>query len=112
MATDFFKSLKLDAWYMVFVYLGGILLILSIFVPTQWITNKQLILFSAGILLIGLGEWKNHKYHSWIKPPNAYTGPAAFMQAKMRNADIFGIFLEIVGFVLIVLGFIDLIKVF
>lgn len=61
--TDFFKSLKIDAWYMVFVYLGGLLLIFSIFFPTQWITNKQLILFASGMLLIGLGEWKNHKYH-------------------------------------------------
>ena len=112
MAGDFFKSLKLDEWYMIFVYLGGILLFFSIFVPTQWIRNKQLILFSSGMLLIGLGEWKNHKYISGIKPPNVYTGPAAFIQTKIRHADMVGNILISIGIILIVLGFIDLMKVF
>lgn len=73
--TDFFKSLKLDAWYMIFVYLGGILHIPSIFIPIQWITNKQLILFSSGMLLIGLGEWKNHKIIVRTESPNGIIGP-------------------------------------
>ena len=68
--ADYFKSLKIDSWYMVFVYLGGLLLVFSLFIPTQWITNKQLILLSTGILLIGLGEWKNHKHYTGIKEGN------------------------------------------
>ena len=80
--TDFFKSLKLDAWYMIFVYLGGTLLILSLFFPIQWITNKQLILFSLGILLIGLGEWKNHKIIVRTESPNGIIGPTIITQTK------------------------------
>ena len=73
---------------------------------------KQLILFSFGILLIGLGEWKNHKNCSWIKPPNAYTGPATVIKTKSRTADLVGVIFNFIGIVLIILAFIDLIKIF
>lgn len=87
---EFFKSFKIDAWYKVLVYLGGILFIFSIFIPTQWITNEQVVLLSSGMLLIGIGEWKNHKYVSWTKPPNVYTGPTAFITTKTRKPDAVG----------------------
>lgn len=110
--TDFFKSLKLDEWYMIFVYLGGSLLFFSLFFQTQWITNKQLILFSSGMLFFGVGEWKNHKYCSWIKPENACTGQSTFIQRKVRNPDFVGYFFVVIGVILIILGVIDLIKTF
>jgi len=106
---DLFKNLKLDRWYKIFIALGGMLLIFSLFIPTQWITNKQLILFSSGMLLVGLGEWKNHKYLSWIKPPNVYTGPPALMQQQIRDPDLLGWFLDLIGLILIIIGVIDLI---
>ena len=84
------------------MYVGGVILILSLFIPTQWIPSKQLILLSAGTFLIGIGEWKNRKYHSWIKPPNAYSGPAMFMQTKLRANTIFGTLIEIIGLILII----------
>lgn len=55
-------------------------------------------------MFIGLGEWKNHKYAAVIKPPNAYTGPPAFIQAKMRIPDAFGIILDIIGVILLLSG--------
>ncbi|MBA2860506.1 hypothetical protein [Methanococcus maripaludis] len=97
MATDFFKNLKVDTWYMVFVYLGGILLIFAMFIKTQWLTNKQLIFLSTGMLFVGLGEWKNHKWMSYYKPPNVYTGPTALVQTKIRSSDGLGNFLDILG---------------
>ena len=108
--ADFFKSLKIDAWYIVLVYLGGLLLLFSVFVPAQWVTNKQMILVSSGMLLIGLGEWKNHKWYGQIKPPNAYTGPAAFIQTEIRQANLVGIILVVIGVILIILGITDLIN--
>jgi len=51
------------------------------------LTNSQLQLLSGGAFLLGLGEWKKHKEDSWIKPPNAYTGPAAVITQTVRSAD-------------------------
>lgn len=101
--TDLLKNLKLDEYYMLFVYLGSVLLCFSLFVPTQWLSNKQLGLFSLGILCIGLGEWKNHKFVSWIKPANAYTGGTALITNKIRQPDLIGNIIIFIG-MLFVLG--------
>lgn len=110
--VDIFKNLELDAWYMVLICLGGLIFVFSLFVPTQWISNKQAILLSSGMLLIGLGEWKNHKYHSWIKPPNVYTGPTAFIQTKVRQSDPLGLILDGIGTILIIFGVLSLNDIF
>lgn len=65
------------------------------------LTNIQLQLLSGGAFLIGLGEWKNHKVASWIKPANAYTGGPALMRATVRESDALGIILDLVGIFLI-----------
>jgi len=106
---DTFKSLKLDTWYRAFVYLGGVAFLAALFVETKGITNGQLQLLSLGVFLIGIGEWKNHKTESWIKPANAYTGGPALMSAKVRKPDPFGLACEVLGFVLIVLSVISII---
>ncbi len=72
--TNFFKSLEIDAWYMVFVYLGGLLLIFSIFLPTQWVTNN-LFYFLLGYCLLVLANGKitktvlglNHQMHTLVQ---------------------------------------------
>ena len=108
--SDYFKNFLIDTWYKVLVYLGGILFIFGLFIPSRVITNKQLILFSLGLFFIGLGEWKNMKNFSYIKPPNIYTGPTAFMSGKTREPDIFGILFDIVGITLLILFLIDLFR--
>ena len=102
--VDFFKNLVLDTWYKALVYFGGVVLILSLFVEVKGISNTQLQLLSAGIFMFGLGEWKNHKFIPQIKPPNAYTGPALFMNVPDWEPDLLGIILDLSGFVLLVLG--------
>jgi hypothetical protein len=106
--TGILQSLKLDAWYMVLVYLGTLLLILSFFYPVQGITNMQLILFSCGILSFGLGEWHSHKDIVGIKPPNIYTGPVAVVKGKIKKHDKISSILEIIGIMLIISTIIDI----
>lgn len=84
--------------------IGGTFLVISLFKETKGITNIQLQMLSAGALLIGLGEWKNHKVLSYIKPPNVYTGPAALVSYPVREADLVGITLDLIGLVLLVRG--------
>src|SRR3989344_7124196 len=107
---ELLSNLELDTWYMLFAYLGALLVLLSFFIPVQWLTNKQVGLFGWGLLLIGIGEWKNHKFHSWIKEANAYTGPPLFMQTKIRNPDLLGSFFNLLGVILIIYSIVDILK--
>ena len=83
---DFLKNLVLDTWYKALV------------------TNQQLQLLSTGIFFFGLGEWKNHKKESFIKPPNAYTGPSALISYTVWKPDLFGVFFDLIGLTLIGFG--------
>ena len=109
---ELFKDLKLDSWYKVFVYIGGAVLVFSVFVDVKGITNTQLQLLAGGIFFLGIGEWKNHKVETWIKPPNAYTGPAAYISATVRKPDFVGIIFDLMGFVLFILGVWNIVKPF
>jgi len=101
---DFFKSLAIDTWYKALVYIGGIVLVLSFFIEVKGISNSQLQLISGGVFILGLGEWKNHKFLPMIKPPNAYTGPAMFMNVPVWKPDPVGLLLDLAGIALVVAG--------
>jgi hypothetical protein len=98
---DFLKGLVIDAWYKALMYLGGAVFAVSLFVDVKGIGNVTAQLLSGGAFLLGLGEWKNHKVQSWIKPPNVYTGGAALMSSTVRKPDFVGIVLETLGVVLL-----------
>ena len=107
---DFLKSFAIDTWYKAVMYLGGVVLAISFFVEVRGLTNHQLQLLSGGAFLVGLGEWKNHKVASWIKPPNIYTGGPALMSAALRKADLVGVVLDLAGVFLIALGIVRIIR--
>jgi hypothetical protein len=101
---DVLKSLAIDTWYKVFIALGAVVLVLSLFTEVKGIKSSHVQLISMGVLLIGVGEWKNHKVVSWIKEANAYTGPAALMQGVTRQPDFVGRSLLLVGIALVITG--------
>lgn len=101
---DFLKSFKIDAWYKVLVYLGALGFIISLFVDVKSITNQELMMLSLGLFFLGIGIWKNEKWVSFIKPPNAYTGPAALIQHTVRKPDFVGVSFEIIGVLLFLFG--------
>src|SRR5713226_7657346 len=103
-AQDLIKNFAIDTWYKAVMYLGGIIFVVSLFSSVKGLTNSQLQLLSGGAFLLGLGEWKNHNVISGFKRPNAYTGPAAYMEATVRSVDFFGILFGAVGTVLILLA--------
>jgi len=98
---DFLKGLAIDAWYKALMYLGGTVFVVSLFVDVKGIGNINAQLLSGGCFLLGLGEWKNHKVVSWIKPPNVNTGGSALMSATIRKPDFVGVGLETIGVVLL-----------
>jgi hypothetical protein len=111
-ATQLFKNLSLDTWYKALIYVGGAVFVASLFVDVKGLTNSQLQLLSGGALLLGLGEWKKHKEHSWIKPPNAYTGPAAIVTQTIRSRDSVGTLFDVVGVALILFSVFRILRAF
>jgi hypothetical protein len=107
---DFLKNLVLDTWYKALVYVGGLILLLSLFIEVKGIANQQLQLLSTGIFFFGLGEWKNHKKESFIKPPNVYTGPTALISYTVWKPDLLGILFDLIGITLIGFGIWFIIK--
>jgi hypothetical protein len=103
-ALELLKNFAIDTWYKAIMCFGAVVFVISLFYGVKGLTNSQLQLLSGGAFLFGLGEWKNHKVRSWIKPPNAYTGPAAYMETTIRSADFLGTFLNLVGVALIVVA--------
>lgn len=98
---NFLKGLSIDTWYKAVMYLGGAVFVVALFVDVKGIGNINAQLLAAGAFLIGIGEWKNHKIESWIKPPNIYTGGAALMSATVRKPDLLGVLLAISGSLLL-----------
>ena len=97
------EKLSLDAWYKVLILIGFTLFVISLLFEIHGITNKQLLLLSGGLFLIGLGEWKNHKIITGIKPPNAYTGPAAIISQTKWLPDVIGVIMDLIGILMLVL---------
>jgi hypothetical protein len=92
--ADALKSL-LDTWYKAVMCLGAGVLVASLFFPVHGLTNQECQGLSGGAFLIGLGEWKNHKwcisYYSTCR-----------ITDLVRKPDLFGVSCEIAGAVLIV----------
>ena|ERR1035437_7978456 len=59
---EILKNLSLDHLSKIIVYLGAILLILSLTVEIKSIPNKDLTIYSVGVLLIGIGEVINNPW--------------------------------------------------
>jgi len=102
------SKLKLDSWYMVLIPIGAIILIFSVFV-----SNKEWFLFGAGLMLIGLGEWKNQKFVTELREAN-YQFPAMKLTIPIRKPDVLGCLLDILGVIALIiwgLGFFDIIHI-
>ena len=102
---DFLKNFVINTWYKAVMYLAGGILAVSFFWEVKGLTNHQLQLLSVGAFLVGLGEWKSHKLKSVIKAPSAYTGGVALLgTGEVREFDLIGIGLDIIGILFFVRG--------
>lgn len=97
----YFDNLKLDQWFKAVTYLGGIIVLLSLTVPMQVISNAVMAAIGFGMFLYGVGRWKNQKTHTQFVPGKK-------LSWKQRDTDIIGLLLELAGIsaVLIAVGYI------
>lgn len=79
---SFLENLKLDSWWKAVFYLGVASIVCSFLFQPGFLQPKHLFGLGVGMVLIGIAYWIAEKEFSAIKPPNAYTGPAALMTWK------------------------------
>jgi hypothetical protein len=94
--TDLLANLKLDEWYKLFVYIGGILFILSLFVPVVVLHNYQVLLIAIGFLSIGVGEWRSYRVYTHYTPPTILHN-AVVAHHYPREPDVYCNILVILG---------------
>jgi hypothetical protein len=104
--SDLLKSLALDKWYKILIYLGGLIILGSLFLPIHGISSKSALFLGLSLFLIGNGIWKTEKHYTGILPPNAYYGGSALKVTKENHE------FDLIGAILIIIGIISLIFVF
>lgn len=102
---ELFENLKLDKWFKAVTYLGCVILVLAAFVPAQVATNTELFLLGTGLFLLGIGRWKNRKSITSLQDMG-WRGMLK-MSGERRKPDITGMFLEIVGIILLIYVFLN-----
>lgn len=103
------SKLKLDFWFKVLIPVGVIVLLFAIFT-----SNNLWFLFGAGLLLIGLGEWKNMKYH-FVEAHATFYEPYRSASIPIRKPDALGVLLDILGVIALIiwgLEFFNIISIF
>jgi hypothetical protein len=68
------ESLKLDYWYKAVLVISTVLLVISLTVPLQGVSNSTIALICLGGIFIGLGEWVNHPLQEAIGHGYKITG--------------------------------------
>jgi len=102
------NKLKLDIWFKVLIPIGAIILLLA-----SYMSDKELMLLGFGLLLIGMGEWKNHRLHSKHIDASAYNAEQ-WIHATIRKPNALGILLDVLGIIALIiwgLGFFDIIHI-
>lgn len=91
------SKLKLDAWFMVFITIGALILLFAIL-----ISDKELMLLGFGFFMIGIGEWKNRKWINWEQTASIFN-PYMRGSIPVRKPDALGSILDILGFISLIL---------
>ncbi|WP_019653994.1 hypothetical protein [Variovorax atrisoli] len=90
------KTLVLDYWYKLVIWISVAVLVLALTVPLQ-VPNRVVLLISLGSLLFGIGQWINHPLQERI-------GVGFKISGHPRNACFSGVLTEIAGVCLVGVG--------
>lgn len=97
------ENFKLDSWWKAVFLLGVAGIASALLFKPDFIQQKHLFGFGLGMVLVGIAYWIAEKEYSTIKPPNAYTGPAALMTWKVIKHNPVTVILLLTGLGLICL---------
>lgn len=91
------QSLALDYWYKAVLAISTVLLIVSLTMPLQSVSNSCAQLLCLGGVFIGLGEWINH-------PLQTRVGAGFKITGYPRRFTFLGSVFVLLGFVCIYFG--------
>jgi hypothetical protein len=98
---SFLENLKLDEWWKAVFYLGVAGIASSFLFDPEFLQQKHMFGFGLGWVLVGISFWIAEKEYSAIKPPNAYTGPAAVLTRKVIEHNPVTVIILVAGLGLI-----------
>ena len=100
--TQALKSLALDQWYKLLVWIGGLATLGSLFIPVKVLSNSSVLPLFAGLFFIGLGEWASHRKAPYERDtPHGSTVRGWEMQ---RFNNLPGNLMSILGIMLVIYG--------
>lgn len=104
------SQLIIDYWYKAMLIISFTLFIMACVMDIAVIGNASLMLLSAGGMFVSFGEWINHPLQTHIWVPGAVVHQGAKLTSYNRQPQLLGSLFDILGFILISLGFWQLIK--
>jgi hypothetical protein len=96
--TNPLPTLQVDTAYKGVIAVSAVVLIAALAV-----NNAAVAIIALGFLVIGFGEWINHPKRSGYVPPSAYN-PAMTVTSTARDPSAFGLLVDGMGGLLILLG--------
>ena len=103
---DFLTKFLIDKWYKLTAAISGVILVLSLFYPTQQIENKYVICISAGILLYSVVEWSQYESRTKL---DAGFGSVWKVTWREKVWSIWDVILKVIAVLLIILPLLKLI---
>ena len=104
------RNLKIDEWYKALIPLGSALMIISLIFTIEEFSRKELFVLGSGLVLIGLGEWKNERFSTDFVTQSAFN-PFIHVTQKFRGNDKLGVPLEIIGIIAVIVSILDIFNV-
>lgn len=95
------SNLAIDYWYKAVLVIATCVLIAALSVEMQGVENNVVQLLAMGLILVGLGEWINH-------PLQVSIAPAYKITSYRRSSSFGGNLLDLIGVVLMVIGFVQM----
>jgi hypothetical protein len=93
-------NVVIDAWYKGMLVAAFALLLASLTLEIRHVDQPSLQLISAGLVLVGFGEWANHP-HRMILVPGSFTQPGYKVETTARQNTFWGCALDVAGLILV-----------
>jgi hypothetical protein len=88
-------NLKIDSWFKAIALLGGVIAVAGLFIPFQVGSNADWVTLGFGMVLLGLGSWKNQKTRTEFIS-------GGMLSWQERKSDPLGLLFEAGGLLLII----------
>jgi hypothetical protein len=105
---DLLTKFLIDKWYKLTAYVSAVVLMLSLFYPTQQIENKYVISISVGVFLYSVVEWSQFKPRTLIEDTGIKYGLLSWRWHE-KVWSIWDVILKVIAVLFVILPLLKLI---